>query len=576
MDGPTPIGDPWDEEDMWGVCWDFKRKSWGGQWSGGGGSWKSGWKSWESGPAAGKQVPHWAAYGESGESSSRRYQGQSWEGRQPTQHTGLSSSSPPWMPYSGAVPSMPAAPAGKGFLPQAEGPYIGDVAKAMAACVAKGKAKASGKGKQLMAPEGPFTGDCAGDMGPAAYGWQGPPGWWGGPGPAAPKGKGGWQGDWGKGGFAWDQPMWGAQEGGPPPGYAGFEEEQPPGLNAGKGRGGGGKSGRGGAHADPVELPGAGKAENKEGLLAQIDTVLQDPGCSLQRGDFDGRVRQFLASLRATGGPEKVQDALEMISSYTSQKSRASIGNWPAYLLTLLKRFEPDLAQKGRSRGKAGKGGPGPLPMVAEAGYGGGRGPMPAPEAAPPVSAAAPMHQPPSQPPQQPSPAHVEEETERREVLELPSGWEDGRKALLEEIDRALATLGGGKAPTCPFTGKVLTCQEALVSHVALCLGSAANDTTGDRSKGLTRHVAGLARSRDFAECPRAAAAAGVAGIRELAALPEDASAFDAAAAAGAAKRAQPLAAAVAGTILQEIGLELAAEMLRGHWLSPSTGKQAA
>merc|ERR1719329_884458 len=59
--------------------------------------------------------------------------------------------------------------------------------------------------------------------------------------------------------------------------------------------------------------------------------------------------------MQKTGGRGKVRDALTMVHEYTAQKSREAVKNWPAYLLTLLKKFEPDLAAEGRTGKKGGK-----------------------------------------------------------------------------------------------------------------------------------------------------------------------------------------------------------------------------
>merc|ERR1719203_1019705 len=97
--------------------------------------------------------------------------------------------------------------------------------------------------------------------------------------------------------------------------------------------------------------PGGDKA--KDEVNHEIVTLVEEVA-PLERADFDFRVRRFLLVLRSSCGLQKVRDALAMIRTYTSQKSRESVNNWPAYLLTLLKKFEPEPYAKGRNRGDSG------------------------------------------------------------------------------------------------------------------------------------------------------------------------------------------------------------------------------
>jgi hypothetical protein len=318
----------------------------------------------------------------------------------------------------------------------------------------------------------------------------------------------------------------------------------------------------------------ANYATIKEEVLSEIDKfLLQSRQSSLGRADFDSRVRQFLISLRLSGGVSKLRDALAMIHAYTSQKSRQSVTNWPAYLLTLLKNFAPDLVPKGRSKGKD------------KSLEGGGGASRPAYGAAAPAQTHASTSR--------PAPASVTAEAmtnapqqdgrqmQNDEVvppapcvgintasLGLPPGWEHGRSILLQEIRNTLESGNGGRTLLCPFTSKPLDVQATLVSQVALSLGA----PTGAASSVsmLERYAAGVASARDFAECPRAAAAATVTGLPEITALGDDATAMDAASAAMTAARARPNARAAASTILEEISLELVAELLRGGQPGPA------
>lgn len=69
---------------------------------------------------------------------------------------------------------------------------------------------------------------------------------------------------------------------------------------------------------------------------------------SLQQSDFDYHVRQYLHALYHSGGKERLREALAMIQSAIAKKDRQAIKKWPAYLLTLLKRFDADQASQDR------------------------------------------------------------------------------------------------------------------------------------------------------------------------------------------------------------------------------------
>eukprot|EP00435_Cladocopium_sp_Y103_P012077 s265_g3.t1 len=93
--------------------------------------------------------------------------------------------------------------------------------------------------------------------------------------------------------------------------------------------------------AEPRERRGSDGGRDDD-IAREIDSLLSRPGANLQKADFDSGVRRYLGALRGCqNGPQKVKDAMEMLHTYTSQKSREAVKNWPAYLLTLLKRFEP-------------------------------------------------------------------------------------------------------------------------------------------------------------------------------------------------------------------------------------------
>jgi len=302
--------------------------------------------------------------------------------------------------------------------------------------------------------------------------------------------------------------------------------------------------------------------DSKDEVAMEIDAILSQAGANLEKDDFDFRVRRFLITLRNSGGKQKVKDALAMIQTYTAQKSRQSVKNWPAYLLTLLKKFEPEpfAKQKGKGRGNDRDQ---EKDETRQAPKAGGKKAV-APVAASAGAAAAPSGDDEVEVVRatEELPSSGTTDTQRPSLeVSLPPGWEDGRGAIYEEIRTAL--IGDGQPADGlrnPFTGERLDLESALVTNVVDCLRSSGSQAAG-------HHLVGFARSRSVVDCPRAAAAAAmVGGNSELAALPDNASAMDAVTACTAAG-----AASTAATVLQEIALELTAEVLRNPQVGPVT-----
>jgi len=79
-----------------------------------------------------------------------------------------------------------------------------------------------------------------------------------------------------------------------------------------------------------------------------ISTVLEMIP-TLHRPDFDGQVRQYLHAIRSKGGQPGVLDAIQVIRIAMVGKTRTSIRKWPAYLVTLLKRFLQEFRERQRS-----------------------------------------------------------------------------------------------------------------------------------------------------------------------------------------------------------------------------------
>mmetsp|Transcript_79622 Transcript_79622/g.210946 ORF Transcript_79622/g.210946 Transcript_79622/m.210946 type:complete len:253 (+) Transcript_79622:819-1577(+) len=127
----------------------------------------------------------------------------------------------------------------------------------------------------------------------------------------------------------------------------------------GRGEGGGfggGFGGRGGGKG--------GKGKGKGGRMdrGEMDDILEealaDGEGPLRPGDFDFAARRFLAELKSRDkqdGTSRLQDALDMVLKYTSSKDRSSVRKWPAYVFTLLQKFDTDLWNELRERDAARK-----------------------------------------------------------------------------------------------------------------------------------------------------------------------------------------------------------------------------
>jgi len=161
------------------------------------------------------------------------------------------------------------------------------------------------------------------------------------------------------------------------------------GGNKGKGEGkdgdkGGGKRDFGGGNRDrapmdfgPSERFGAafgddrgersdrpkGKGKGKSGgrnERSELDEILEE-ACNDQEGpvkpaDFDFAARKILSELRnrdRSDNTEQFREAMDMVMKYTCQKDRSSVRKWPAYVFTLLQKFDPRLWEEITARDQA-------------------------------------------------------------------------------------------------------------------------------------------------------------------------------------------------------------------------------
>lgn len=466
----------------------------------------------------------------------------------------------------GDVPKM-QAPAAPSF----EGPYIGDVF----AAADGGKGKSVGKGWEDPDPGKGYDSWAPGGRGKGKRGPPPPPpvpefdmvpilgGPWGGKPPqfAIPGFKGGWEapmfdmkgdtkgdmkgdmkGSKGKGAGkkgAWDEGKGEAK---------GKNTVAADSTRKGKGSAAPVQEPRRHEKKPKAEAPVDEKDGPKDEVMAEIETMLAEAHklsngkCSLEKGDFDFRVRRYLLAIRSQGGRSKVKDALAMLQTYTLQKSRESVQVWPAYILTLLKKFEPDPFTKGGGKGKAED--DRKKEKVS---------PAPKPQAQPVVPASAPIV----------ASAQTASTTGTLQVVpvldflqeELPPGWDEGHGEALQRLNEALPGSGQGK---CPFTRAHLDLGAAFVTQATSSLAQGVS-----KAPGPCAHLLGLAKSLELAEhCPRSAEAASASGQGALTGLESDATAAD------AAEAATGLGSGAAASVMRELGLELSLQVLRNPMIN--------
>lgn len=295
--------------------------------------------------------------------------------------------------------------------------------------------------------------------------------------------------------------------------------------------------------------------EMKDEINAAIEEVLSRPDTRLQKIDFDQGVRRFLGALRGIeGGQQKVKDAMTMIQTYTVNKNRDSVKNWPAYLLTLLKRFDPSGAH-GKSEGKGSKEASDYKSRTAQ------------------QAELATLYA--------PSKTKSDEANRKEKLPEatedgppvsvsdiLPADWAAGRRPVLEEVSQVLAN----QKVTCPFTGKELDLQDALLAPMVDAMAAGPSGTTPSGESALCRHVQGIAGCQNLEDCARTVKAASFANEVEFRALSHDVSLLEGlkAITRGAKKNPSGPAAAIQETVMQEIGLEVLAHVLKNPCLSRS------
>lgn len=103
-----------------------------------------------------------------------------------------------------------------------------------------------------------------------------------------------------------------------------------------------------GAHGDAaVDEQKERRSRTRDEIYKGISIVASE-NPTLSKSDFDGHVLQYLHAIHGVGGLETVNRALVLIHESTVNKTRSQIGNWPAYLATLLKKYHADARETAR------------------------------------------------------------------------------------------------------------------------------------------------------------------------------------------------------------------------------------
>lgn len=81
----------------------------------------------------------------------------------------------------------------------------------------------------------------------------------------------------------------------------------------------------------------------KKEIDLRIECFLERSSTPLQKRDFDFRVKRFLHEFCVHSAVFRVSEALAMVETSTAGKNRDDVRSWPAYIATLLRRFDPRL-----------------------------------------------------------------------------------------------------------------------------------------------------------------------------------------------------------------------------------------
>jgi len=101
------------------------------------------------------------------------------------------------------------------------------------------------------------------------------------------------------------------------------------------------------------------KYEEQDAEVERLIGVAIEGKEPLRVTDFDRSARTFLGMLHERDGAKgssDFQDALNFVIKYASEKERNEVRRWPAWIFTMLSKFDPGLAEEMRESGKGGKG----------------------------------------------------------------------------------------------------------------------------------------------------------------------------------------------------------------------------
>merc|ERR1719198_1181348 len=91
-----------------------------------------------------------------------------------------------------------------------------------------------------------------------------------------------------------------------------------------------------------------------------IEEGLQEAEGAIRLGDFDLPAKRFLSELRirdnADGG-QRFAGAIEQVLTFTAGKDRSAVRKWSAYVFTLLRKYDPELAEELQKRDEERRGG---------------------------------------------------------------------------------------------------------------------------------------------------------------------------------------------------------------------------
>lgn len=327
-----------------------------------------------------------------------------------------------------------------------------------------------------------------------------------------------------------------------------------------KGAGKGRSQGKGeGKQVDPSKS----EKDLKDDINAQIEALTIQVGGALEKADFDDGVHRFLVALGKNCGMQKVSDAFVMIHTYTAHKARSSVRNWPAYLLTLLKKFEPDPFGKGKGKGRGHgqeeatiihvQAASAPSATTAEKKEPTPAIPAPSGSLTGLATALAPRasgKHPWEAKEKAAEPLKEADEPPLKELL--PPTWDDEHKELLAVLGKSF-----GDSLRCPFRDEPLD-LDTVVASAAQSLGQGTS-----LAAGASRHFVGFTASCELSAFTRSQQAAEASRLIPAAVLskvvtPGELARKVAAAATGKSSQQQTSC----GIILQELALESCVALL--------------